>query len=106
MQKLKWKTKKVKDRKFRVLLEINQPWDSNKFWTNNKFPGDIDYFTSLQPALVYAVTIDPNSDETEYYLNPIGHSEPSGQNGKLFTDLTTFTTAKEIAEKIIVHLNK
>jgi hypothetical protein len=44
--------------KFRVLLEINQAWDSNRFWSNNKFPGDYDYLTSLQPAVVYAVTVD------------------------------------------------
>ena len=85
-------------------MEINQPWDSNKFWSNNKFPGNLNYFTSLQPALVYAVTIDRESDETNYYLNPIGHSAPAGENGKLYTDLSTITTAKDIAEKIIVHL--
>lgn len=95
---------KINSGKFRVLMEINQPWDSNKFWTNNKYPGDNDYFASLQPALVYAVTIDLNAKEKEYYLNPIGHSHPSGKNGKLYTDLTTFTTAKEIAEKIVVRL--
>lgn len=90
--------------KFRLLLEINQPWDSNKFWTNNKFTGDLDYLSSLQPALVYAVIVDPYSNEKEYYLSLIGHSEPSGKNGTLYTDLTTLTTAKEIAEKIVVHL--
>ncbi len=97
---------KVQKRKFRVLLEINQAWDSNEFWTNSKLSGNMDYFTSLQPSLIYAVTIDPTSDEKNYYLNAVGHGEPSGQNGKLFTDLTTLTTAKEIAEKIIVHINK
>ncbi|MCG6188285.1 hypothetical protein [Maribellus maritimus] len=95
---------KMRGEKFRLLMEINQPWDSNKFWTNNKFPGNLDYFTSLQPALVYAVTIDPDWDETDYYLNPIGHSEPSGRNGNLYTNLTTVTSAKEIVRKIIVHL--
>ncbi len=88
--------------KFRVLMEINQAWDANEFWTNNKFDGDLNYFGSLQPALVYAVTVDPQSPETEFYLNPIGHSHPTGANGVLFTDLTTLTTAKEIAQKIIV----
>ncbi|MBN1821389.1 MAG: hypothetical protein JXR31_03155 [Prolixibacteraceae bacterium] len=90
--------------KFRLLMEINQPWDSNQFWSNSKFPDNKDYFTSLQPALVYSVTIDPDNPEEEYFLNPIGHSHPSGENGKLFTDLTTLTTAKEIAEKIIIRL--
>jgi hypothetical protein len=90
--------------RFRVVMEINQAWDSNEFWTNNKYPGNNDYFGSLQPALVYAVTVDPVNPEDEYYLNPIGHSHPTGENGRLFTDLTTLTTAKEIARKIIVRL--
>jgi len=90
--------------KFRILMEINQSWDSNNYWTNKKFPDDNDYFGSLQPALIYAVTIDPVNPADEYHLNPIGHSHPAGANGKLFTDLTTLSTAKEIAHKIIVRL--
>ena len=91
-------------KKFRVLMEINQAWDANEFWFNNKFEGDLNYFGSLQPALVYAVMVDPKDKKTEFYLNPIGHSHPTGANGVLFTNLTTLTTAKEIAEKIIVRL--
>lgn len=90
--------------RFRILMEINQPWDSNDYWTNNKIQEDKDYFGSLQPALVYAVTVDPVNPDDEYHLNPIGHSHPTGANGKLFTDLTTLTTAKEIAHKITVRL--
>jgi hypothetical protein len=89
---------------FRVLLEINQAWDSNSFWSNNRYPDDKNYFTSLQPALVYAVTVEPQEKDKKFYLNPIGHSHPSGASGELFTDLSTLTTAKEIAEKITVSL--
>jgi hypothetical protein len=92
------------NKKFRILMEINQAWDSNRFWTNNKFPDNNNYFGSLQPALVYAVRVDPKNPETEYHLNPIGHSHPTGENETLFTDLTTLTTAKKIAHKIIVRL--
>ncbi len=92
------------EKNFRVLMEINQAWDSNEFWTNNKFPDDFNYSTSLQPAIVYAVTIEHEDPATEFFLNPIGHSHPTGANGKLFTDLTTLTSAKEIAQKIIVRL--
>lgn len=91
--------------KFRILMEINQAWDSNEFWTNNKFPDNSNYFTSLQPAIVYAVTIEQQDQTNEFYLNPIGHSHPTGSNGKLFTDLSTLTSAKEIARKIIVRIN-
>ena len=90
--------------KFRLLMEINQPWDSNSFWDNSKYPGDNDYATSLQPALVYAVTIDLTGDTKEYYLNPIGHGNPSGRDGLLYTDITTLTTAKDIAQKVVVHI--
>jgi hypothetical protein len=89
-------------RNFRILFEINQAWDSNNFWTNNKFQGDSDYYGSLQPALVYAVTVDPRKKDTAYYLNPAGHSHPSGADGELYTDLSTLTTALEIVDKIIV----
>uniref|UniRef100_UPI0035673F04 hypothetical protein n=1 Tax=Mariniphaga sediminis TaxID=1628158 RepID=UPI0035673F04 len=102
--KLETATNFTAEKKFRILFEINQAWDANKFWTNNKFEGDMNYFGSLQPAIVYAVTIDPAASETEYYLNPIGHSHPTGANGVLFTDLTTLTTAKEIVQNIIVRL--
>ena len=95
-------SKVTSDKMFKVLLEINQPWDSNDFWTNNKFPDDLNYNTSLQPALVYEAIITPTSPKTEYFLNPIGHSHPSGENGELFNDLTTITTAKEIVSKIVV----
>jgi hypothetical protein len=53
---------------------------------------------------VHAATIDLSSSEKEYFLNPIGHSHPSGKNGKLYTNLTTITTAKNIAEIIVVHV--
>lgn len=92
------------EKKFRILFETNQPWDSNDHWTNMLYPGNFDYLGSLQPALVYAVTIDLASPEKEFYLNPIGHSHPLGKNGTLFTDLSTLTTAKKIASKIIVRL--
>jgi hypothetical protein len=90
--------------KFRILLEINQPWDSNKFWTNDKFPGDLNYFGSLQPSVIYAATIDVSAAGEPVFLNPIGHGHPSGSNGQLITDLTTLTTAKEIIHSVNIRL--
>ncbi len=88
--------------KFRLLVEINQTWDWNEYWTNNRFPENQDYKTSSQPAVVYAVTIDPASTVREYYLNPVGHSHYAGQDGRLYTDLSTLTTALQIVDKIVV----
>jgi hypothetical protein len=97
--------KKAVSGKIRLLLEINQAWDWNEFWTNSLYD-DPDYRTSCQPSLVYAVTIDLNNPDPEYYLNPIGHGHYAGKDGKLYTDLSTFTTAMEILEKASVKLIK
>lgn len=84
--------------KYRILCEVNQPWDWNEYWTNNKFPESNAYKHSAQPSLIYAVNI--NNNDTIYYLNPIGHGSPTGKNGKLYTNLNTLTTAKEIFKTI------
>lgn len=101
---LETRTSMALDKKFRVLMEINQPWDWNDYWHNNRYPGDNDYMTSAQPALVYGVTVNPADSVKTYYLNPIGHSHYSGKNGRLYTDLSTFTTALNIVNKVKVEL--
>jgi len=88
--------------KFRLIMEINQTWDWNEYWNNSLFPDDYNYKASCQPALVYAVIIDSNLPQKEYYLNPIGHSHFSGKDGELYTDISTITTAKDIAYKVSV----
>ena len=97
-------TKITHDKTFKVLFEVNQAWDSNDFWTNTKYPDDVNYKTSLQPALVYEATISPEQAKTEYVLSLIGHSDPSGKSGELFTDVSTITTARDIFNKIVVIL--
>ncbi len=87
---------------FNVLFEINQTWDWNEYWTNNKFPRDMDYKTSCQPALVYMGRINLNSDKKDVELQIIGHSHPSGKDGILTADISTLTTALNIVGKIRV----
>lgn len=31
---------------YQVFLEVNQTWDWNEYWTNNKYPDDFDYTTA------------------------------------------------------------
>jgi len=90
--------------KFRVMLEINQNWDWNEYWTNNRFPDDENYKWSAQPALVYEALIDMNSPRESYTMKPAGHSHYSGKTGELFTDLSSLTTALNIAKSIVVSL--
>ncbi len=91
---------------FRVLLEINQNWDWNDYWTNDKFPDDENYKMSCQPALVYESMIDINDLKDRYKMNPIGHSHYSGKTGELFSDLSTLTTALHIADSIIIKVKR
>lgn len=93
----------------RILFEINQSWDWNEYWTNNKYPDDPDYKTSSQPALVYMTTIDPSYPDSVFVFKPIGHSHFSGKDGSLDENIGTLTTALEIASRITAsfpHENK
>jgi hypothetical protein len=90
----------------RVMLEVNQNWDWNEYWTNDRFPDDEFYKRSCQPALVYEAIIDPKFPGGEVVMRPIGHSHHSGATGELFTDLKTITTALNIADSIVVKLGR
>ncbi len=90
--------------KFDVFFEINQTWDWNNYWTNNKYPDDDNYKTSCQPALVYRSRINSNAGQQFYKLELVGHSHYSGENGDIYSDLSTITTAKEITESVYVRL--
>jgi len=52
---------------FRVLLEVNQPWDWNAYWNNDKYLDEPDYKTSAQPSVVYAVTINLESMQDKVF---------------------------------------
>jgi len=90
---------------FFVLFEINQTWDFNEYWTNNKFPDNEEYKTSCQPAVVYRTKIDKDQNPAGT-LEAIGHSHYAGENGQLYPDLSTLTTALEIAEEIRVEFKR
>ena len=92
--------------KFIVMVEVNQTWDWNEFWTNNKYPDDSQYKTSCQPAVVYAAEVDPANPEYEIVLKPIGHSHYAGRNGLLYNGLNTLTTALNIFQEIKVSVVK
>ena len=102
--KMNLKTSKPLTGKYLLMLELNQSWDWNEYWTNNKFPDDKEYKTSSQPALVYQVSFDTNNLLNVYEMKPVGHSHYSGKDGNLTTDLSSMTTALKIAKKISVYL--
>lgn len=86
--------------RYRLMLELNQSWDWNDFWYNDKFPNDAEYKTSSQPALVYQVVFDTACPDKTYAFKPVGHSHYAGKDGSLTPDLSTLTTALRIAKNI------
>lgn len=94
------------DRPLKVMLEINQNWDWNEYWTNDKFPGDEYYLRSCQPAVIYEGLIDPAMPASRVLMKAVGHSHPSGATGEMFPDLGTLTTALDIADSIYVYMGK
>lgn len=83
-----------------LMMEINQPWDWNEYWTNALYLDDAEYQTSCQPAVVYSAVIDLANTGSKIELKPIGHSHYSGKNGDLDADLSSITSALQIAEQI------
>lgn len=91
-----------KKEEYRILVEVNQTWDWNDYWTNNKFPENSAYKHSAQPSIIYSVTT--NNQDSIYFLNPIGHGDAKGESGKLFTNLSSLTTAKDIFKTIKISI--
>lgn len=94
---------------YKVLIELNQSYDWNEYYTAEKFPEDKIYSGSGQvgqPSLIYAAEITPTDLETATYkiMKLIGHGHYSGQTGKLYTNLSNITSAKNIADRIILKI--
>lgn len=94
---------------YRILVEMNQSYDWNEYYTKNKFPEDSIYSGSGQvgqPSLIYAAEIKSESLKSTKHkiMNLVGHGHYSGKNGELYKDLSQITTAKNIAERIILTL--
>ena len=96
-------TEKPLNGEYKLMFELNQSWDWNDYWYNNKFPNNNEYKTSSQPALIYSADINTKSNKVEI-LQPIGHSHYSGADGSLNKDISTLSTALKIANQITVRI--
>lgn len=54
------KSKLMNIENYRILVEVNQPWDWNNYWHNNKYPDSEDYKSSCQPSVVYEANLPQN----------------------------------------------
>ncbi|GJM60556.1 hypothetical protein PEDI_11080 [Persicobacter diffluens] len=95
------------EQEYRVMMEVNQSFDWNEYYSKDRFPEDPIYSGSGvvgQPSLVYSAILSASEldRKTHKIMELIGHGHHSGQDGELYEDLSKVTTAKEIAERIIL----
>jgi hypothetical protein len=85
-----------------IVLEINLAHDGNDaFPENADRSGGMYTGASGQPALVYGVKVDLKKPG-KYEMKLLGHSSPSGADGKINADVSGITTAGHIAKNIFV----
>lgn len=93
---------------FVVKVEINHSTDFNDFYPKSAQLGEAGYsggkLGSGQPALVYEVKVDLTSPVREYTAVLIGHSSPDGNDGVVYPDISTITTALDIVKRISVNI--
>lgn len=94
----------VDGKKYKLRFEINQTWDWNNYWTNNKYPDDNDYKTSCQPSLVYEAEFIAGKTDESLELMPVGIGHYSGKDGEIYPDMNTLSTALAIASSVKVKI--
>ncbi|MBD0404327.1 DUF4405 domain-containing protein [Flammeovirga sp. EKP202] len=96
---------------FKIMVEFNQSFDWNEYYSKDRFPDDKIYSGSGavgQPSMIFTSEIQPTDLVSKTYkiMELIGHGHHSGKNGELYTDMSNITTAKEIADRIILNIDK
>lgn len=105
---VKTKSELSKHSTYKVLFEINQSFDWNEYYSKNRFPDDKIYSGNGyvgQPSLIYAADVeteDLNGESIYKIMHIIGHGHHSGKTGELYTDISNITTAKNIADRVIL----
>lgn len=91
---------------FHLKLEINVAFDDNEYYSEYDYPDDDVFHNGTgqlgQPSIVFDTSIDLKNEKGYYLMDLVGHGHRSGQNGEIFSDLSTLTTAKHIVERIVV----
>ena len=91
---------------FNVKVEINVAFDDNEYYSEYDFPDDDTFHNGTgqlgQPSIIYHATVDLNDDKNYYLMDLMGHGHHSGQNGEVYADVSSLTTALDIVERIVV----
>ncbi len=91
---------------FNLMMEINRSYDFNEFYSPDRFPDDPIYSgsgASGQPSIIYSARLDTRKTGPQL-LRPIGHGHHSGQDGKLYKNMSGIDTALELVDYVVAIL--
>lgn len=91
-------------RKFVMKMEINNSFDYNEYYTKDGENETVRTKDGGQPGLIYSTIIDVSQPSREYEMMLVGHSSPDGSDGRLYSDIATVTTARQMIDKVIVKI--
>lgn len=95
-------------RQFVVKIEVNHSTDWNDNYPKNAKEGETNYSGgkegSGQPAVVYSVAVDLDSNQKQYTVGIIGHSSPDGSDGEIYPDISALTSALNIVKEITINI--
>lgn len=89
-----------------IKAEVNNSCDFNEYYASDVPEGSPAYsggeWGSGQPALIYEAKIDLSESNRPVQMRLVGHSNPDGDDGKIYDDLSNITTAAGIMKRITV----
>lgn len=95
---------------FHIFMEINVAFDDNEYYSAFDFPEDDVFHNGTgqlgQPSVIYTTRINENDLSNYYLLKLVGHGHHSAQNGTIYKDLSTLSTAKNLIERILVKIEQ
>ncbi|GMQ63110.1 hypothetical protein [Vallitalea maricola] len=94
-------------KKFKIFMEVNNSYDYNDVYKENLAIGDKGYNTDYcgQPAVIYYAEVDLDKNNT-YTLEPIGHSDPTGESANIIYELDSIEGALNIVKKVDIEFYK
>jgi len=94
---------------FILKLEFNVAFDDNEYYSEYDFPDDETFHNGTgqlgQPSIILSCQINPLSEQKKL-MQIEGHGHHSGQDGIIYEDLNTITTALEIIDFAVVSFQK
>jgi hypothetical protein len=94
---------------FVIKVEVNVAFDQNEYYSEYDYLDDEVFHSGIgllgQPSLIYQAKISSKNQSPYYLMELIGHGHHSAQNGEIYYDMSTITTARYILERIVVKVN-